>query len=295
MTTGGRPAGWRVWVEAARPRTLPAALAPVLVGTAAAARAGEVVPWRAVAALVVALALQVAVNFANDAFDGERGVDTAERVGPPRAVAAGWVTPRAMKAATGAALAVAAVAGLALAAATTWWLVAIGAAAVLATLGYSGGPKPYASVGLGEVFVFVFFGLVATVGSAFVHLEAITAAAVVAAVPMGLLAVAILVANNLRDLPTDAPVGKRTLAVRLGDAGTRRLLVALVLLALVVAVAYPAFWPPLAALAVPLALPVLRPIRAGATGWALIPVLAATGRLQLALAVAVAAALLLGP
>jgi len=295
MTTGGRPAGWRVWVEAARPRTLPAALAPVLVGTAAAARAGEVVPWRAVAALVVALALQVAVNFANDAFDGERGVDTAERVGPPRAVAAGWVTPRAMKAATGAALAVAAVAGLALAAATTWWLVAIGAAAVLATLGYSGGPKPYASVGLGEVFVFVFFGLVATVGSAFVHLEAITAAAVVAAVPMGLLAVAILVANNLRDLPTDAPVGKRTLAVRLGDAGTRRLLVALVLLALVVAVAYPAFWPPLAALAVPLGLPVLRPIRAGATGWALIPVLAATGRLQLALAVAVAAALLLGP
>lgn len=295
MTSGARPAGWRVWVEAARPRTLPAALAPVLVGTAAAARAGEVVPWRAVAALVVALALQVAVNFANDAFDGERGVDTAERVGPPRAVAAGWVTPRAMKAATGAALAVAAVAGLALAAATTWWLVAIGAAAVLATLGYSGGPKPYASVGLGEVFVFVFFGLVATVGSAFVHLEAITAAAVVAAVPMGLLAVAILVANNLRDLPTDAPVGKRTLAVRLGDAGTRRLLVALVLLALVVAVAYPAFWPPLAALAVPLGLPVLRPIRAGATGWALIPVLAATGRLQLALAVAVAAALLLGP
>ncbi len=294
MTASARPVGWRVWVHAARPRTLPAALAPVLVGTAVAARAGEVVPWRAGAALLVALALQVAVNYANDAFDGERGIDTPDRVGPTRAVAAGWVSARSMKVATAAALAVAVLAGLALAAVTTWWLVAIGGAAVLATLGYSGGPAPYASAGLGEVFVFVFFGLVATVGSAFVHLEAVPAPAVVGAVPIGLLAVAILVTNNLRDLPTDARAGKRTLAVRLGETGTRRLLVALVLGALLGALAHPALWPPLALLAAPFALPVLRPIWRGATGWSLLPVLAATGRLQLALALGMGAALFLG-
>lgn len=297
MSAAPAARAWRVWVAAARPRTLPAAVAPVVVGTAAAADAAGVaglVWWRAGAALVVALALQVAVNFANDAFDAERGVDTAERVGPTRAVAAGFVSAAAMKRATAAALAVAGVAGLALAAATTWWLLAVGLACALAALGYSGGPRPYASAGLGEVFVFVFFGLVATVGSAFVHLEAVTAAAVVAAVPVGLVAVALLVANNLRDVGTDVEAGKRTLAVRLGEAGTRRLFAALVVGALAVAAGAPPLWPPVALLAVPLAWPAVRPVAAGAAGEALIGVLAATARLHLALAVALAAALVVG-
>lgn len=284
--------GWRVWVAAARPRTLPAALAPVAVGTAAAGDA--VVAWRAGAALVVALALQVAVNFANDAFDADRGVDTAERIGPTRAVAAGLASAAAMKRATAAALGVAAVAGLALAAATTWWLVAVGAACGLAALGYSGGPRPYASAGLGEVFVFVFFGLVATVGSAFVHLGTVTVEAVVAAVPVGLVAVALLVVNNLRDRPTDAAAGKVTLAVRLGDGATRRLFAALVAGAVVIAAAAPPLWPPLALAAAPLAWPALRPVWSGARGRELIGVLGAVARLQLALAALVAAALLLG-
>lgn len=289
--------GWRVWVGAARPRTLAAAVAPVAVGTAAAVDAGgpeALVAWRAGAALVVALALQVAVNFANDAFDAEGGVDTAERIGPARAVAAGWVSAAAMKRATAVALAVAALAGLALAAATTWWLVAVGLACGLAALGYSGGPRPYASAGLGEAFVFVFFGLVATVGSAYVHLEAVAGVAVVAAVPVGLIAVALLVVNNLRDLPTDAAAGKVTLAVRLGDAGTRRLLAGLVAAALAVAVAAPPLWPPLAVAAAPLAWPVVRPVRAGASGRELVGVLGAVARLHLAVAALVAAALVVG-
>lgn len=289
--------GWRVWVGAARPRTLAAAVAPVAVGTAAAADAGgleALVAWRAGAALVVALALQVAVNFANDAFDAEGGVDTAARVGPARAVAAGWVSPAAMKWATAAALAVAGLAGLALAAATTWWLVAVGLACGLAALGYSGGPRPYASAGLGEAFVFVFFGLVATVGSAYVHVEAVAGVAVVAAVPVGLIAVALLVVNNLRDIPTDVAAGKVTLAVRLGDAGTRRLFAGLVAAALAVAVAAPPLWPPLALAAAPLAWPAVRPVWAGAGGAELVGVLGATARLHLALAALVAAALVVG-
>ena len=228
--------GAAAWWEAARPRTLPASVAPVLVGTAAAERVGRdladlrVGPF--LLAMLVALALQVAVNYANDYFDGVGGVDTEARVGPRRAVASGLVTPGEMKAAMLVALGVAGVAGLALAALAGWELLLVGVAALLATVGYSGGPRPYASAGLGEVFVFVFFGLVATVGSAYVQDERLTWLAVVAAVPMGLLATALLVVNNLRDIPTDREVGKRTLAVRLGEAGTRRLYVALVGLAL---------------------------------------------------------------
>ncbi|MDQ3982742.1 MAG: 1,4-dihydroxy-2-naphthoate polyprenyltransferase, partial [Actinomycetota bacterium] len=214
----------RLWVEAARPRTLPAAVVPVLVGTSAA---GHLIVWRFAAALLVSLALQVAVNYANDYFDGVRGVDTPERAGPRRAVASGLVRPSQMKAAVGLALAVAAAAGIALTIAVGPELLLVGALSIGAALAYSGGPRPYASAGLGEVFVFVFFGLVATVGSAYVQVETIPRLTVLASVPVGLLATAILVVNNLRDIPTDAAAGKKTLAVRLGPRGTRRLYAAL--------------------------------------------------------------------
>jgi 1,4-dihydroxy-2-naphthoate polyprenyltransferase len=220
------------FVEAARPRTLPAAVAPVLVGTAASGRALlDTDPVRFGLALVVALALQVAVNYANDYFDGVRGVDTDARVGPRRAVATGLVAPARMRLAIAVALAVAGVAGLVLAALVGWELLLVGAAAMLAVLGYSGGPRPYASAGLGELFVFVFFGVVATVGSAYVQDGGISLLPVLAAVPMGAFATALLVVNNLRDIPTDRDVGKVTLAVRLGEPGTRTLYTVLVAVA----------------------------------------------------------------
>jgi len=207
-----------VWVQGARPRTLGASVTPVVVGTAAA---GVLVPWRFVAALLVGLGLQVGVNLANDFHDGVRGVDTAERLGPPRLTSSGLAPARSVLVAALGCILVAGVLGLALAAATTWWLVPIGALAMLALWLYSGGPRPYAELGLGEVMVFLFFGVMATAGSAYVQGETVPNAAWWASVPMGLLAVAILVANNLRDIPTDAVAGKRTLAVRLGDRRTR--------------------------------------------------------------------------
>jgi 1,4-dihydroxy-2-naphthoate polyprenyltransferase len=207
-----------VWIHGARPRTLSASVAPVVVGTAAAV---HVEAWRFVAALLVGVGLQVGVNFANDFHDGVRGVDTSERLGPPRLTASGMASPRAVMAASLACIAIAGLAGLALAAATTWWLIPLGAVAMLALWLYSGGPRPYAELGLGELIVFVFFGLMATVGSTYVQTEAIPRSAWWCGGAMGMLAVAILVANNLRDIPTDALAGKRTLAVRLGDARTR--------------------------------------------------------------------------
>lgn len=280
------------YVEAARPRTLTAAVAPVLVGTATAS---TFIAWRALAALVVALSVQVAVNYANDYFDGVKGVDGDDRLGPRRAVAGGLISPPKMKRAIGNAFVVTALAGIALAAATTWWLVAVGALCFLAALGYSGGPKPYASAAMGEVFVFVFFGLVATVGSAFVQDEAVTATAVLASIPVGLLAVAILVANNLRDIPTDEPAGKRTLAVVLGDRATRHLLTGVIVGAFAclgaIGLAAGSPWPFLALLAaVPTAKP-LELVRDGATGQALIPVLGGIAQTQLLFAVLLAAAL----
>jgi 1,4-dihydroxy-2-naphthoate octaprenyltransferase len=276
----------QVWVSAARPRTLPAAVSPVLVGTAAASR---FMPWRMVAALVVALAVQVAVNFANDYFDGVRGVDTVERRGPRRAVASGLVAPERMRTAMVLALGVAAVAGLALAAAVGWELLVVGALCFLATLGYSGGPRPYASIGLGEVFVFVFFGLVATMGSAYVQDEALRWLPAVAAVPVGLLSVALLVVNNLRDIPTDAATGKRTLAVRLGPQRTFYLFIVLLNTAMLctgmVALVSLSVWPAIAFLALPLALRAQNRAAAGTHDddpAELIGALAATGRLQLA-------------
>jgi 1,4-dihydroxy-2-naphthoate octaprenyltransferase len=290
-----------VWVEAARPRTLPASVAPVLVGTAAGARVGGSLhlEWvRLVLVVVVALAVQVAVNYANDYFDGVRGVDTVQRAGPRRAVASALVTPRAMRIAIAVAMAVAGGAGLALAALVSWWLLAIGVAAFLALLGYSGGPKPYASAGLGEVFVFVFFGLVATLGSSYAQHRMLPATAWIAAVATGVLAVAILVVNNLRDVPTDAVAGKRTLAVRIGEARTRQLFVAAIGLGLALAViaeplAAKSAWPLLAVLALPLAREPIAAVRGGGVGKALIPALGGTGKLELAVAVLLAAGLLI--
>jgi 1,4-dihydroxy-2-naphthoate polyprenyltransferase len=210
-----------LWWRGARPRTLGAGIVPVILGTAAA---DAVIWWRLGAALLVGAGLQIGVNFANDYFDGVRGVDTHERLGPPRLTQSGAASPRAVLTAALASLSVAAVAGLALALATApAAILAVGALALIAAVLYSGGPRPYAGLGLGELMVFVFFGLLATCGTTFVMVETVTAASWWCGVVMGFLAVAILVANNLRDIPTDAAAGKRTLAVRLGDRWTRLL------------------------------------------------------------------------
>ena len=199
----------------------------MLVGTGVAAGDDRFVAWRAACALVVALAMQVGTNYANDYSDGVRGTDDV-RVGPVRLVAAGLAPPAAVRRAAIASFAVAAAAGLALAVAVSWWLVPVGAACIAAGWLYTGGPRPYGYAGLGEVFVFVFFGLVATAGTAYVQEARLTAPMVMAGVPVGLLASALLVVNNLRDIPTDAMAGKRTLAVRLGDRATRWLYLAIV-------------------------------------------------------------------
>ncbi|MGZ4212108.1 MAG: 1,4-dihydroxy-2-naphthoate polyprenyltransferase [Actinomycetota bacterium] len=220
----------KLWFEGARPRTLGVGLTPVIVGTAAAEHATVL---RTLGCLLVALGMQVGVNYANDHSDGRRGVDTAARVGPVRLVASGAASARAVATAAGISFAVAGLAGLALARVAGWQVLIVGVVSVAAAVLYSGGPKPYASAGLGEVFVFVFFGLVATAGTAYVQAGDIREQVWWSAVSMGLLAVAVLVANNLRDIPTDTAVGKRTLAVRLGDPGTRALYRAVVTAGLV--------------------------------------------------------------
>ena len=271
------------WILGARLRTLPAAVVPVTVGTAVAA-GGGIVWWRAGAALVVALALQVATNYANDLSDGVRGTDGLQRVGPVRLVGSGMATPSEVRIAMLAAFAVAAAAGLTLAAAVTPWLLLVGVVSIAAGWLYTGGPRPYGYLGLGELFVFTFFGLVATVGSAYVHQQEVPAVAWLAAVAVGFLACALLVVNNLRDRPADAEAGKRTLAVRLGDRPTRILYVALVDGALVVgslcALSRP--WAVLVLGAGVVAGPAVRRVMGGAEGPDLIDVLGRTGRIQLA-------------
>jgi 1,4-dihydroxy-2-naphthoate octaprenyltransferase len=283
------------WVIGARPRTLPAAVVPVLVGAACAVGEGGIVWWRVGAALVVSLALQVGVNYANDYSDGVRGTDSV-RVGPVRLVASGVASPAAVKRAAFAAFGVAAVVGLALAAATTWWLLLVGVASIAAAWGYTGGPSPYGYMGLGEVFVFVFFGLVATVGTTYVAVERMTALAVVAGCGVGCFACALLVVNNLRDIPTDTRAGKRTLAVRLGDPRTRTLFVGLVVAAFASAGLAAAWRLPalITVLAVPVAAVPVRAVVDRASGPALIAVLGATGRAQLAYGALFALGLALG-
>jgi 1,4-dihydroxy-2-naphthoate octaprenyltransferase len=270
------------WVAGARPRTLPASVVPVLIGTACAAGEGDVIAWRAIAAGVVALALQIGTNYANDYSDGVRGTDAA-RVGPVRLVASGLAAPTTVRRAAFAAFGVAAVVGLALALATSLWLIAVGAACIAAGYLYTGGPKPYGYLGLGEVFVFVCFGLVATAGSTYVQLERITGLSVVAASAAGFLSCALLVANNLRDIPTDAAAGKKTLAVRLGDRSTRWLYAGFLDGAFVLGLACVAWrWGAVACLlAVPLAVDPVRRVLAGVRGRDLIAVLVGTGRIQL--------------
>jgi 1,4-dihydroxy-2-naphthoate polyprenyltransferase len=277
------PQGAGRWVAGARPRTLPAAVVPVAVGAACAVGEGGMIWWRVAAALVVSLGLQVGTNYANDYSDGVRGTDTA-RVGPVRLVASGLAPPKAVKRAALLAFGVAALAGLALAVAVGPILLLVGAAAIAAGWFYTGGPKPYGYYGFGELFVFVFFGLVATAGTTYVVTERLTALSVVAGVAVGALACALLVVNNLRDIPTDRAAGKKTLAVRLGDGPTRLLYQGLIAAAFVAAIVAAFVWrlpAALVILAVPLGLRPVAMVRAGATGRELIGVLGATGQLQL--------------
>ncbi|MDQ4111550.1 MAG: 1,4-dihydroxy-2-naphthoate polyprenyltransferase, partial [Actinomycetota bacterium] len=220
------------WLQGARPRTLPAALAPVIAGTGVAAYAGGLVWWKALLALVVALALQVAVNYANDYSDGIRGTDD-DRVGPLRLTGSGLAAPSSVKRAAFIAFGIAAVAGLVLAVTSAWWLIIVGLVCMIAAWYYTGGSRPYGYAGLGEVMVFVFFGLVAVIGTTYVQTQTWEWAALWAGVGIGAITSALLVANNLRDIPGDTESGKITLAVRLGDARTRWLYVALVAVAAV--------------------------------------------------------------
>jgi 1,4-dihydroxy-2-naphthoate octaprenyltransferase len=271
------------WVAGARPRTLPAAISPVLAGTGVAVYEDDAVWWKALLALVVALALQVGVNYANDYSDGIRGTD-ADRVGPMRLVGSCTASPGAVKRAAFLAFGVAAVAGLVLAATTAWWLVAVGALCVLAAWFYTGGSKPYGYLGFGEVMVFVFFGLVAVIGTAYVQTERWQVAALYAAIGIGAIACAILVANNLRDIPTDRASGKITLAVRLGDARTRTLYASLLLVAFVAVFGVAATTTWWALLALGYGAPAAKAARVvgqQAHGPALVPVLQLTGVAEL--------------
>ena len=270
------------WIDGARPRTLPAAVVPVLVGTAVAFAEGDVVWWRAAAALVVALAIQVGTNYANDYSDGVRGTDDT-RVGPVRLVASGLAAAAQVKRAAWTAFAVAGVVGLALSLAVDPRLLVVGAASIAAGWFYTGGPRPYGYAGLGEAFVFVFFGLVAVAGSAYVHLERVPFLALVAAVPVGLLATALLLVNNLRDIAGDTAAGKRTLAVRVGDEPTRLLFVSCIAVAFVLTLSVSMLrpWAVVALLAVRFAIDPVRAVVTGASGPPLVGVLADTARLQL--------------
>ncbi len=272
-----------------RPRTLPAAVVPVLIGSGVAAGYGRFSPWRAALALVVALALQIGVNYANDYSDGVRGSDAAgRRVGPVRLVGSGLAEPRHVKLAAFGCFLVACCAGLVLAAVTSWWLVLGGALAVLAAWFYTGGTHPYGYRGLGEVAVFVFFGVAAVAGTAYVQMGSLSWLGLAASVPAGLLSCALLMVNNLRDIGSDAQTGKRTLAVRIGDARSRLayLLFVLVPFGLAALIAFERPFALLMLLALPLTLAPVRAVRGGAAGPALIATLGQTGRLQLAFGLA---------
>ncbi len=293
-----RASGMRIWMMAARPRTLPAAIAPVLVGTALAGFAHVFHPLRFVAALLGAIFIQVGTNLSNDYSDARRGADTEDRLGPVRVTAGGLVPPQQVLIATYVSFGVAVLAGAYLIAVAGWQLLLVGSASILAGVLYTGGPRPYGYEGLGELFVFLFFGIVAVVGSFFVQVKHLHWEAFALAVPVGLLAAAILVVNNFRDIDTDRRAGKRTLAVRLGRERTRVLYAAIVYGAYVLT---PVAWlfGPLTAwvllpwLTLPLAGPVVRLVRNRVDGPSLNQALGQTGQLQLVFCVLLSAGLLL--
>ncbi len=276
-----------VWVAGARPRTLPAAVAPVLAGAAGAAAIGETGWGLAVLCLLVALALQVGVNYANDYSDGIRGTDDG-RVGPTRLVASGAASPKSVKVAAFASFGVAGVVGLTIVALSgQWWLIAVGALCIVAAWYYTGGSRPYGYLGLGEVMVFVFFGLVATVGTGYVIAGSAPAHLWLAATAVGVLASAILVANNLRDIATDRVSGKMTLPARLGDRRSRWFYAALATVAVICVIGYAAltsWWALIALVGAALLIDPLRRVLGGATGRDLIPVIQATGFAEIAIA-----------
>ncbi len=293
-----RPGRLDAWKMAVRLPTLTAAVTPVLVGSAAAyhQRAFDAAP--ALAALAGALALQAGANFANDVFDFERGADTADRLGPPRATQLGLLSPRQMKLGMWAAFAVAMLAGIYLTAVAGWVIVAVGLASIAGAIIYTGGPWPIGYHALGDVFTFVFFGLVAVIGTYFVQAEDVTSLSVLAALPVACTVTAILVVNNLRDIETDRRAGKRTLGVVMGDRLTRWWYTFLVLAALAMPVAWLARedlrWAWLGSLAtVPIAARVVRAILGGTSGRALNPLLKATARLHLLFGVALAGGIIL--
>lgn len=278
------------WVAGARPRTLPAAIAPVLVATSLAGSDADFA--RAGLALIVSLGLQIGVNYANDYSDGIKGTDD-NRVGPTRLVASGLASANSVKQAAFISFAVAAAVGLVLAISTSLWLVAVGAAAIFAAWTYTGSKRPYGYLGLGEISVFLFFGLVATMGAYYVQTQEITWQSFIVAIPMGCLACAILAINNLRDRAQDELVGKRTLAVRLGDSGARKLFIGLLLIAHLVAITVPSENTLLTLILLPQTFIIAKKVHAGATGAALIPLLGKTGQLQLWFAVVLSLALVL--
>lgn len=278
-----RPSAARAWLSAARPRTLPLAVAPVLLGTGVAFGEGRAHVLPALAALWCALWLQIGANLANDVFDAERGADAAGRLGPPRATAEGWLAPGLVKRGMAAAFALAAFGGLALVAVAGWPILGLGGLSIAAALAYTGGPWPFGYRGLGEAAVVAFFGLVAVAGSHYVQALAVSGAALAASLPAGALAAAVLAVNNLRDRASDARAGKRTLAVRLGERFARREVAALIALALVLPVPLAlVFGRPLllASLALaPRAFALARRVLAGEDGAALNQTLAATAGL----------------
>ncbi len=287
----------RLWLMAARPRTLPAAIAPVLVGSALACSQGTFRPLAFVAALVGSVFIQIGTNLSNDYSDARRGADTEDRLGPVRVTAGGLMPPKRVLVGTYVAFGVAVAAGAYLTAIAGWQLLLVGAASILAGVLYTGGPRPYGYEGLGEVFVFLFFGVVAVVGSYFVQTEELSWEAFALSVPVGLLASAILVVNNIRDVETDRRAGKRTLAVQLGRDRARGLFVAMIALSFLAPVAIwlaggLSAWVLLALLSAPLAVPLLRSVRTRTDGPALNDALAATGRLLAVFSLLLAAGVL---
>ena len=279
-----------IWVDGARPRTLPAAIAPVLVATALARESFN--PLTALLALVVSLSLQIGVNYANDYSDGIRGTDN-DRIGPSRITAGGLAKPVQVKSAAFISFAVAAVAGLGLAITTSWWLIAVGAISIAAAWGYTGGKNPYGYIGLGELFVFIFFGLVATVGSFYVQVNEITGQSILAGTIVGSLACAILVINNVRDRAKDEVVGKRTLAVRLGDKNSRILYSFLVTAPYLLTAGFGTPWTMLTLAALPLTISILKALWSGIQGVDLIALLGKTGKLQMLFSLALSLALII--